>query len=85
MRNAKYIGIGLPKPLRAFHVLYRSLHFWTEANSLTHARTLVKALHRDMRRSVRLTNSVTMDNGHLGIGHAGVARAKRGYDTKVQR
>jgi len=80
-----YIGIGLPAPLRAIHVPYRSFHFWTEANSRTHATTLVKALYRDMKRSVRLTRMVTMDNGHIGIGHAGVARAKRGFGNAVRR
>lgn len=80
-----YIGIGLPRPLRAIHVPYKRLHFWMEANSRTHAKTLVKALYRDMQRSVRLTNSVTMDNGHIGVGHAGVYRAMRGFGNEVQR
>lgn len=71
--------IKLPRPMRAIHTPYKGVHFWMAANSRTHAKTLVKALHRDMTQSVRLTNMVTMDNGHVGVGHAGIVRAKHGF------
>lgn len=70
--------LKLPVPLLAKSIRYEGRTYWMEANSRSHAKKLAKALHDDMSQSVRLTNMMTAPTGHIGLGHAGWARALRG-------
>jgi len=71
--------LRLPRPGRAYHSEVRGTHIWMAASSKAQAKRLSVSLYRDMLRSEKLRMSVTMDNGHVGVGHAGVARAKKGF------
>ena len=78
MPISKTLRLKLPAPLLAKSLRYEGKTYWLEANSRSHAKKIVKALHDDMSRSVHLTNAMTAPTGHIGLGHAGWARALKG-------
>ena len=72
--------IKLPRPVGE---VFRSqpdrngLVFWQAANSQTSANRLAKSLNDAMRQSVRLRQAWEIQPGHIGIGQAGIAVARR--------
>lgn len=65
-------------PRGAKSIRHEGRTYWLEANSKSHAKKIVSALHDDMSQSVRLTNMMTAPTGHIGLGHAGWDRALKG-------
>ena len=80
MSIASTYRIKLPRPVGQ---VYRSqpdrngLVFWQNANSQTSANRLAKALNESMRQSVKLRRAWEIVPGHIGVGHAGIAVARR--------
>lgn len=70
--------IKLPRPTgRVYRVKRDGLCFWMPANSKKHARYMVKDLAFDMQSSAKLRKAFEIVPGHIGVGYAGIARAKR--------
>jgi hypothetical protein len=53
------------------------LTFWMDANSSAHAKRMAEKLADDMKSSLRLRRAWEIVPGHVGVGHAGIAKARR--------
>lgn len=70
--------IKLPRPTgRVYRLKRDGLTFWMPANSKKHARHMVKDLANDMQSSAKLRQAWEIIPGHVGVGHAGIVRAKQ--------
>lgn len=69
----------IPRPRRrAWRIMIDGTNYWMEANSKLHAQRMSKALAADMRQSEKLRRAFTISPGNVGVGHAGLVRARKG-------